>query len=53
VVRTLASSLHITDLHPYTTYTVFVTLTNHYAKMISLPPLVCNPIMLRTAPGGE
>jgi hypothetical protein len=51
VVSTLDSLLHITDLHPYTTYTVFVTLTNFYAQREGLEPLVCAPIMLRTAPG--
>lgn len=51
VVTTSAKSLHLTDLHPYTTYTVFVTLTTPYATRAGAPPLVCSPIMLRTAPG--
>lgn len=53
VVHTREKSLHITDLHPYTTYTVFVTLTNAYSTRAGLPPLLCTPIMLRTAPGGN
>ncbi|ODM95791.1 Proto-oncogene tyrosine-protein kinase ROS [Orchesella cincta] len=51
VVTTLENMLHITDLHPYTTYTVFVTLTNYYAEQQGDKPLGCSPIMLRTAPG--
>ena len=53
MVKSTKSLLHIDSLHPYTTYTVFVTVTNYYAERQGMVPLVCSPIMLRTAPGGQ
>ncbi len=53
MVKSTEPVLRIDSLHPYTTYTVFVTVTNYYAETQEQAPLVCSPIMLRTAPGGK
>lgn len=52
-VTSSSSEVILTDLKPFTNYTVIVEATNYYAKLHEIKPIVGSPLVVQTAAEGK